>query len=812
MRHVAFRREAERSRPRVAWNSERRCRLDANACATFQSLIAKSRVWPVEIFRLPAAATQPGGGGGGGSKQKEDPMPTYHGIAYVNLTPLLYPGATRLRGAYPIQPYIDSEVSEKTKRSLGTSTLDVAMRSISVAGTRSIASARGNRKKSAILTPKPSSTFIGTGTQAEVGTEAIPEFVAASVDSRAYVESKTYVVVEISMDRPFVEKRSTESLARMVRDVVPPRAAFPKRIGGADAAVGDFHREIARVASHVLDEFRCAFGEKLSQNELALSSEAAAHRRKQLVYHLNTSGKYHLFKEQLKRVVVNVVREKFAHKKSFRDATSRRAFLGQLYVFLVDEMHRSLAKTFTVDSIAAVPAPASPVDDDAVIKHFAREAEVNFNYELASRFYQERLARDVGNADHWVDYGRFALLIGDRAKAAECFREAVSLDQRHAVALLMYAIVAADRNDVAETFLESATTVDDVGVVTWTIVGLYYEMTHDDVRAEMAFIEARRANAGRARAAAAAARRRRLERDDVSTETEVIPPPVEIFPDQPADRKSSTTLAAVPRGLTASNVSAAKSPLPAQPSIVVPSSPPPEIVDEEEETGESIFLQAAYFLLEMQATDWAAKALEHEFIDASTSASYYIALACVNMQRKLYDQARGNLTEALVYDYQNPDTWAQLGHVEYLTGNREEAKAAYERVLDFISEASDMHTVYLRLGSLYIQEEQYEGAKHTFLLACKRSPTAFSWLGVGIACYRMGDLSEAEDALCEANILNNADPEVWGYLAMVCLRSGRKVEAEQAYKYALKVNLCDEKLLEEIGRLQDEVGFGDPAK
>ena len=49
-------------------------------------------------------------------------------------------------------------------------------------------------------------------------------------------------------------------------------------------------------------------------------------------------------------------------------------------------------------------------------------------------------------------------------------------------------------------------------------------------------------------------------------------------------------------------------------------------------------------------------------------------------------------------------------------------------------------------------------------------------------------MEEAEDALSEANILNNSDPEVWAYLSMVCLKTGRRLEAEQALKYAIKVN------------------------
>ena len=54
--------------------------------------------------------------------------------------------------------------------------------------------------------------------------------------------------------------------------------------------------------------------------------------------------------------------------------------------------------------------------------------------------------------------------------------------------------------------------------------------------------------------------------------------------------------------------------------------------------------------------------------------------------------------------------------------------------------------------------------------------------------FQLGELSEAEDALAEANILNNTDPEVWAYLSLVCLKTGRELEAEQSYKYGLKVH------------------------
>ena len=65
---------------------------------------------------------------------------------------------------------------------------------------------------------------------------------------------------------------------------------------------------------------------------------------------------------------------------------------------------------------------------------------------------------------------------------------------------------------------------------------------------------------------------------------------------------------------------------------------------------------------------------------------------------------------------------------------------------------------------------QYSKAKETYLRACRKTPSSQTWRGVGVACYHLNDLSQAEDALCEANILNSLDSTVWAYLTLVCLK------------------------------------------
>lgn len=51
----------------------------------------------------------------------------------------------------------------------------------------------------------------------------------------------------------------------------------------------------------------------------------------------------------------------------------------------------------------------------------------------------------------------------------------------------------------------------------------------------------------------------------------------------------------------------------------------------------------------------------------------------------------------------------------------------------------------------------------------------------------MHQYAEAEHALSQANILNNLDPVVWAYLALVCKHTNRPAEAKQVMKFAMKV-------------------------
>lgn len=55
---------------------------------------------------------------------------------------------------------------------------------------------------------------------------------------------------------------------------------------------------------------------------------------------------------------------------------------------------------------------------------------------------------------------------------------------------------------------------------------------------------------------------------------------------------------------------------------------------------------------------------------------------------------------------QSSNAWSLLGHVNYLTHRMDKASMCYERALAYIDEPTDIHTVYIRLASIYLKERQ----------------------------------------------------------------------------------------------------------
>ncbi|XP_077130330.1 cilia- and flagella-associated protein 70 isoform X4 [Ranitomeya variabilis] len=816
-----FRTEAETHKKRVTWDMERRCCLDQSAVTSLQKRIAECRYWPVEIMRAqysPAGKSKPG-------KQQhgdEEAVVSFHGVAYINMVPLLYPGVRRLRGAYRVLAYQDAEVLEKTKRDhsvlrdvarqnslmsrLAAVPLGVNSPHVKPTPSRLGKEEKGAKEKEG---SRRMSAVMRSSEAADMDPAVVHQTGPANIEGQQYVDSGTYLVLELTLEKALVPKRKAEEVALRVKELVPVRPQLDRRTAGAQKAVADFHSQVTSITSAILEEYCQLFGQQ-ETSDVDVDPQVLEEQKCQLNYELNCSGKYFAFKEQLKHSVVKIVREKYLKTTAFEDRDQLQTFLSELYIYLVDQMHLALNKTLLDDSEKAPPAPMT---DTQQLLRFAKEAEMTEDYHQAEMYYQERLARDRQRVDHWLDYGCFKLLLGDHIKAQECFHEALAANREHLHSLLLCGVVAVilDNNEGAELFFEDATCVAPGSALAWTMLGLFYEIQGNDIRMEMAFSEAGKLHQAALTADQSDAGGSECREAGAGGGTEVpdrtVPPSPRRRPGS-GERSTSSRSSGKKTPGPSSVVSKSKAGTHRGGSGVKHSSPhkpsPP---------ASSIYMEAAKFLAQVNAPQFVQRALSHELLslDGGPSCQYHLMCAQVHLLRKEFDAAHENLREAAQVDHQNPDVWALTGHVQYTSGRKGEARQSYEHALSLVDDASDTHPVYLRLGSIYLQEGEFEKAKTTYLLACRRSPTCLTWLGVGVACYRLEELQEAEDALSEANALNNSNAEVWGYLTLVCLKTGRQLEAEQAYKYTRKLHVQDQTLMTEIQQLQEEVGFGDPS-
>ncbi|XP_056141224.1 cilia- and flagella-associated protein 70 [Lampris incognitus] len=796
--HRMFRNEAEMMRKRVSWDAERRCFLDAGGVARLSQRIGEHRLWPVEMMM--SLAQEPKGRKAGRLPAEDELQISFHGVAYVDMGPLLYPGASRIRGAYRVFPFTDADLRAKTKRTV--SVLRDLVRTLATqdkqptnspggSGSRTFDSVGGDHlpKGSIKESPRKSSVQGGPG-GADIEMDMEPQ---VNAEGQMYIESQTYIIIEVSLEKPLVAKRSPEELAKRVKELIPPRpppspSDCPTR---AERAVQEYHSQVNNVIAQLLDKYQELFGPAFLPGAEPLDPSTQEQRKIQLLGELNYTGKYFAFKEQLKSSVLRLAREKMLRTEDLSDPEKLRALISQLYVYLVDQMHVALNKSLSADSLEV---PVQPQLDFAQLRHFAKEAELIGDYQLAARYYQEQVVREPTEPSHWFDYGALYMLTGEHLKAEACFHRALSVQQTHLPSLMICGILEemSGHFTEAQTYLERATCIDPSAVVACTLLGLFHVGQNNSIQAERCFLEAGK-----------------------QLRATLVPSPTCLEAEHSADKPQ---LEEAQQREEEVSMPGCK-----------PLSVKPECAEQEAKgkrrlsnwcqegapprLNTTIYMETAQFLLRNTALQVAERALSQELLcsDGGPSISYHLALARLQLLRKDYRSAATSLEEVLHHNSQEADVWALYGHCHYLAEEFREAQMCYERALVQQQEPSETHSIYLRLGSIYLQEREFESARVIYLRACGSSPSCLTWLGLGIACYQLERLGDAEEALVEASSLNNMNPEVWGYLALVYLKSGRKAEAEQSYKYVVKLNLQKEPLLREIRELQDRLGFGDPS-
>jgi tetratricopeptide (TPR) repeat protein len=111
--------------------------------------------------------------------------------------------------------------------------------------------------------------------------------------------------------------------------------------------------------------------------------------------------------------------------------------------------------------------------------------------------------------------------------------------------------------------------------------------------------------------------------------------------------------------------------------------------------------------------------------------------------------------------------------------------------------------MYERLGKIYTRRQSWDDSKILFMEVVNRFPKrASAWRNLGLSQLRLMELDNAENSFNKSNLLDNLNPDTWGYLAIICLAKGLFYnKAFQSTKQAFKLNISNANILSELGEL-----------
>lgn len=184
-------------------------------------------------------------------------------------------------------------------------------------------------------------------------------------------------------------------------------------------------------------------------------------------------------------------------------------------------------------------------------------------------------------------------------------------------------------------------------------------------------------------------------------------------------------------------------------------------------TGESIYQLGQRFL---------------GMIKDQESLSLQQAMGETSMSMGRYEDALKAFQWILQKDEQNLPCICSIGHCHFLAGRLPEAEQAYIRALrvaSFSGQNLEDPLVLQRLGSIYVQQQQYEEASVIFEQCIGKYQNSFCLLNYGITCLFKAkpDLEAAVAYLTRANQLNPYNADVWSYLVFACLRTEASIQA-----------------------------------
>ncbi|KAL5103871.1 Cilia and flagella-associated protein 70 [Taenia crassiceps] len=667
-----------------------------------------------------------------------------HGVAFADLSQLLWPGVTSVRGTYAVKRFADELFAQKDTEgaSIAPEVADIIRRAAN-------ASAR-KKDKSASILPKETAKSTTAG---NVPLEGIN-----------FDQHNVYVSVDIELSKPLLPQRKEESAVLEVRDVLKamgPASTEPMNALKCARALGS---GIIRLLSDVFSHVRPPFERLGVGNEASGSFNFAPNERALEDIYLD-------FQSHLHFPIAADVRKCFAEITESLLQDCIQNFLGDLKVRLMQE-GRELLRCVVEGEYEARGMPSIGGLTQSDLRYFAEEAEVLGNLSWANFFVQNMLAEEPKSKETLIAASSFYARVGNREEAIVCLRWWLEMSPDDAEVLWRLGILLAEvgKLDEAKRLLEAASQIAPSDATLWTVLG----DTRDFERTLAVMDQLKHPS----NITSEASKSDGQEEEEEEEEESVVPQYTDCMDligtiDRLLEVKASTF---VDRALA-------------------------RLLLHMKEY--RCTLGGAEAEDEFKLPDWIVRSSRSCRDYMHDLSAYHRLLARHIMQSseeaERLQQAEAHLKAASQRQPECADNWACLGSLRCLQGDKEGAIDCFERAMQLETwPVEKSHLLQVQLARCYAEVKDFERSKSQYLRCCNKHPTAESWKGVGVACLRLNELEEAEVAFKEANRLNNRDAAVWAYLAMLCLKAKKRTQAEICLQAVEMLGLADESIRKEL--------------
>ncbi|XP_025263619.1 cilia- and flagella-associated protein 70 [Camponotus floridanus] len=431
--------------PRIEWNFMNRSIMYDVGIETMQKHIVKYKYWPFQFMMAEKSMEK----NNIGSKEERS-IKLYQ--CYVDLSELLFPGTKSTRVMTQLYTYNTSDMIEKT--GLETNILE--------------------------SWNKESEQSIQSDVEISQNTPLILE-----------TGEPVFVIIEVKLYYPLIPCRLESDFSNIIEEMMKPKVTKPYYVYSGDMAEEQYATCIRKLVEIITESYRdfCEEKkqEKLSDSKRQENDSNNFETTDKMKYcfvpeedeltcftqYLFKTGTYLSIRSTLKAKVISMLDQKFKTSMNTVHSTDSQNFVASVYTYLVERMHVAINK-IVESRLVDEESPKIVISEK--LYFYAEEAYELGHVDDARRHHLTAIEANRNEPRAWTKYAIFLLKIGDTERAKECCREAILLNKRDKIALLMYGLILAkDQNyREAEIFLKTVTDIYPRFIEGWVILHLLY--------------------------------------------------------------------------------------------------------------------------------------------------------------------------------------------------------------------------------------------------------------------------------------------------------------------------------------------------